>query len=291
MAKPMPIPQQEIDEIIHKYVNERCSLRKLSKIYRHDSNRIKNILKSNNIHIRDLRESHELFYDKEYFKIVDTSEKAYWLGFIYADGSISKRNVFSIKLSTKDINQLYKLKSDLKSEHVIGEYEMDTEYGHIKYCMLSIHSIEMCKQLKKLGVEYDKTKICNFPDENILPKEFIWDFIRGFFDGDGSVYVSTNKWEHGIYKTPGVSFTGTENILQSILEEVKQHYPTKTIVRPYYNGKPVFDLKFGGIELVNTIYHLIYNNATRWLERKRSVFEQFLIDDKLQTIKLSKETN
>ena len=289
MARPISIPQQEIDEMIDKYVNHRYSMCKLSKIFGYSQSTIKKCLKNNGVHIRDLRESHELFYDKEYFKTIDTPEKAYWLGFIYADGSVSKRNVFSIKLSIKDINHLYKLKSDLKSQHIVGEYEMESEYGHVKYCMFSINSNEICEQLKNLGVKCNKTKICNFPDENILPREYVWDFIRGFFDGDGSVYISTYKWENGIYKCPGVSFVGTEDMLQSILEEVKKHYKTNTTVRPYYDGKPVFDLKFGGIELVNTIYHLIYDNATRCLNRKKSVFEQFLIDDKLQTIKLPKE--
>ena len=121
-----------------------------------------------------------------------------------------------------------------------------------------------------------------------MPNEFIWDFIRGFFDGDGSVYISNNKWKYGRYEVPSISFVGTENMLEKILLEVKKHYHTDTLVRPY-DGKPVYDLKFGGINLVNAIYHLMYDNATRLLTRKKNVFDMFLVDGNLETKKYHNE--
>lgn len=285
MLKTINIPQDVLEQIIDKYVNEKYSLYKLARIFHHSESTIKKHLLLNGIHIRDLRESHELPFDKMYFEQIDTPEKAYWLGFIYADGSISKRNVFSIKLSIKDKEHLYKFKKDINSQHIIGEYEMNTKYGNIKYCMFNIHSIHLCNQLQKLGVNENKTQECNFPDESILPEKYKWDFIRGFFDGDGSVYISNYKWKYREYHCLGVSFTGTENMLQSILQEIKKYCNTNTKVRKYYDGKPVYDLKFGGINLINNIYHLLYDNSTRWLKRKRTVFEYFIEDGNLKTIK------
>ena len=168
MAKKITFPPDIEKEIINDYVNNSFSMRKLSEKYGCDKCVFARILKENNIHIRDLRESHALYYDKDYFEVINTPEKAYWLGFIYADGCITKRNVFSIKLSIKDIELLEELKKDLNSEHKIGTYEMDTAYGRVKYCMFSIHSKDLCKQLNKNGVFINKTQDCVFPKEDIL---------------------------------------------------------------------------------------------------------------------------
>ena len=285
MAKKIVFPPDIEKEIINDYVNNSFSMQKLSNKYGYDKGVFARILKENNIHIRDLRESHALYYDKDYFEVINTPEKAYWLGFIYADGCITKRNVFEIKLSIKDIDLLNQFKDDLHSEHKIGVHEMDTAYGNTEYCIFAIRSLELCNQLKNKGVCMHKTENCIFPTENILPKEFIWDFIRGFFDGDGSVYITNDIWKYGKYQFPSVSFTGTKEMLQYILEETQKHYDTNTIVKPYYNGKPVYDLKFGGINLVNTIYHLMYDNATRYLSRKKEVFDKFIVNGNLETKK------
>ena len=74
-------------------------------------------------------------------------------------------------------------------------------------------------------------------------------------------------------------------MLQHILKEVKNNFDTKAIVRPYYNDIPVYDLKFGGTNLVNVIYHLMYDNATRYLSRKKEIFDQFLVNGNLETKK------
>lgn len=285
MAKKIVFPPNIEKEIINDYVNNFFSMQKLSEKYGCNERVFKRILKENNIHIRDLRESHALHFDAEYFNKIDSPEKAYWLGFIYADGCITNNNVFEIKLSIKDIGLLIQLKKDLNSKHNVGEYEMNTAYGNVKYCMFAIRSMELCNQLKDKGVCMNKTNNCVFPKENILPKEFVWDFIRGFFDGDGSVYITNETWKYGKYQTPSVSFTGTQDMLQHILEKIQKYYDTNTIVKPYYNGKQVYDLKFGGINLVNTIYHLLYDNATRFLQRKRDIFEYFLVDGNLETKK------
>ena len=50
------------------------------------------------------------FMNRYIFEKIDTEEKAYWLGFLYADGYvIADRDAFGVALSIKDINHLYKL--------------------------------------------------------------------------------------------------------------------------------------------------------------------------------------
>lgn len=287
MSNKIIIPPIEVQNIIDDYVNQRMSILQLHKKYNYSEGVIKRHLSENNISIRGLSESHQLYFEHNYFDKIDTKEKAYWLGFIYADGciSISRNNMFEIKLAIKDIELLETFKRDIKSEHQIGIYTSNNGYNKgLQYCRFGIDSKDLCEQLIKLGVNTHKTKNCIFPDIDILPRQFIWDFIRGYFDGDGSVYVSNDKYKDSLYQSPSVAFTGTQEILESILLEVKKHCKTETVVHPYYDDKAAFDLKFGGVNIVNTIYHLMYDDATRWLERKKSIFEQFLIDDKIETL-------
>ena len=67
-------------------------------------------------------------FDKHFFDVIDTEEKAYWLGFIYADGYVTK-TVFGIKLKDSDTCHLEKLKSALKSEHSIGHYTIRSGFS------------------------------------------------------------------------------------------------------------------------------------------------------------------
>lgn len=276
MVKYCEIAQDIKDSIADEYVNNKKSIMKISKEYGYSNDMVKKILINENVHIRDLSESHALEFDKTYFEKIDTPNKAYWLGFIYADGSLSSNGLFSIKQGIKDINVLENFKKDINSEHKITISTSNNGYNKgLQYCVFNIRYKKLYKQLQNLGVNSNKTFDCKFPDENILPKEYKWDFIRGFFDGDGSAYVSHIKWKYGEYEYPSLSFTGTQNMLENILQEVQKHYNTNAVVRPYYNDKPVYDLKFGGIELVNCIYHLMYDNAERYTKRKRDIFEQF----------------
>ena len=220
MSNKITIPPTTVQNIIDDYVNKHMSLLKLHKKYKYSESVLKRHLLENNIYIRGLSESHQLYFDHNYFEKIDTKEKAYWLGFIYADGciSISRNNMFEIKLAIKDIEVLESFKNDIRSEHQIGVYTSNNGYNKgLQYCRFGIDSKELCKQLINLGVNTHKTESCNFPNENILPEQFIWDFIRGYFDGDGSVYISNNKHNDIIYQCPSVSFTGTKDILEVIL--------------------------------------------------------------------------
>ena len=65
------------------------------------------------------RVSRKYNFDENFFDKIDTEEKAYWLGFIYADGAIFKRTL-SIRLSTKDIHHLEKFKKILNTDAAIS---------------------------------------------------------------------------------------------------------------------------------------------------------------------------
>ena len=58
-------------------------------------------------------------FDEHSFDVIDTEEKAYWLGFLYADGNVSNtKNEVGITLQSSDIKHLYKFKTFLKSSKI-----------------------------------------------------------------------------------------------------------------------------------------------------------------------------
>lgn len=137
-------------------------------------------------------------YDETYFNVIDSEEKAYWLGFIYADGYVSSGDRWGIELSSVDHNHLEKLNQSLRSNITIRvRTKKSREYnGHIiketSHSSLTFKNKRMYDSLINKGVVPNKTYNLKFPDRSILDDHLLPHFIRGFFDGDGS-YVFCRK--------------------------------------------------------------------------------------------------
>jgi ribosomal protein L37AE/L43A len=141
-------------------------------------------------------------YNKNFFKKINTKDKAYWLGFIYADGcNQPKYNRAVVLLSIKDIEHLKKfcksLKRDISSIYVSPPNEKAILKGRQinaqASCRLSLNSKDLSKNLLDLGVFHRKTEILDFPEKSWIPEKLMSHFIRGFFDGDGCITKTTHK--------------------------------------------------------------------------------------------------
>ena len=114
----------------------------------------------------------EFFFDKW------TPKMAYVLGFWFADGYMRKEKSYRITFSSKDEEILLQIRNAMKSTHPI---RIDREeYYHISLC-----SKHLYEALVKLGGHRKKSKTISFPS---IPNILLRDFIRGYFDGDGSVF-------------------------------------------------------------------------------------------------------
>lgn len=211
--------------------------------------------------------------DETYFDNIDNEHKAYWLGFLYADGYVSsKRNrpghgnesqTFGFAISVQDSELFEKFKQDLKSNHPVNIYK--TGEGGFKpgssYGRILITSQHMVDSLKKYGMVENKSTIIKMPN---LDLKLIPHFIRGFSDGDGSIIISH-------LKSGGVShswqITSTKEMCQSILDfvgkpnlQLYQRFPER--------GVNNWTMCISGKKQVVEILSGIYNNATIYLERK-----------------------
>lgn len=184
---------------------------------------------------------------KNIFSKIDNEEKAYWLGFLYADGYISKHNQIEVSLSIKDIEHLYKLKQFVNTNTKIIHDE--------NRCRLLFCSKEMVEDLKRLGCINNKSLILDFPNSNQVPDELVRHFLRGYVDGDGCLCYTE--------KTQSFSITSTKLFFDGMLERTGwdkakcNYYPSGQAItwRCYKEKIPLY-------------LHYLYDNSTIYLDRK-----------------------
>lgn len=130
--------------------------------------------------------------DIDFFKFINTPEKAYFLGWLYSDGYVSiKGGYFGIQLQEKDKLVLILLSRLLGSTRPLAYRVKDkSDSNRQNQWSLQIKRKEMVDDLVRLGLSNDKSAI-SFPD--YLPEHLIRFFVRGFFDGDGNINVILKK--------------------------------------------------------------------------------------------------
>ena len=161
-------------------------------------------------------------FNEHVFDSIDTEEKAYWLGFIYADGYIDssplnpdKKSVYNFELSLKadDVEHLNKFNKFM--EHINDNVKInDTKCQDkiFKRCRWLIANKHLWNILNNYGCTPQKSNTLKFPDESIFKdKSLIRHFIRGYFDGDGCL-----SWADKEHKIPCIEVVGTESFLHSI---------------------------------------------------------------------------
>ena len=212
-------------------------------------------------------------FNIHYFDTIDTEHKAYWLGFIMADGCISKTsctctrpNRLQINISYKDIDLLYKFCDDIKMDkNNIVIYEPNGTYSTNLMCKLYLNSVDLCDTLAIHGITQNKTTNENIP--GTIPNNLLAHFIRGFFDGDGC-YISSNN------KIVSIEFCGSEKILTEIQDvfiknNLIKNDDKRSLRREKRNNKKLFYLKYNKRYIKDNITNYMYNQATIFLERKK----------------------
>lgn len=126
--------------------------------------------------------------DEDYFDVIDTQNKAYALGLYYADGSVASNGGTLVRLSLQECDKeiLDKLNSEFGGNRklLFIEYHKKNKNWSNQYC-LSISNKKLHNDLIKHGCLPNKSLILKFP--TTVPYDLTRHFIRGYFDGDGSL--------------------------------------------------------------------------------------------------------
>jgi len=120
--------------------------------------------------------------DERYFQNIDTEDKAYWLGFLTADGCVTTRNRIMMHLALQDYEHLVKFQKTLQAEQIVSKTA--------RSCTLIICSADMAADLAQHGVLPNKT--LSTKPASISPdlERHYW---RGAIDGDGCITGSTKQ--------------------------------------------------------------------------------------------------
>ena len=187
------------------YLYDNFSLTKAAKEVGMDRNALSHSLKEEGYEIINTQNMTK--FDETIFDKINSEEKAYWLGFLYADGAVgSTRNSVELSLKSSDIKHLEKFRDFLN-------FSIDKHiYQDNIRCRICVTNKHLKESLISLGCTPKKSLTITFPSEQQVPKEFQKDFIRGYIDGDGSVMLNTKH-------TAGrINILGTLDMLESIIE-------------------------------------------------------------------------
>ena len=239
--------------------NEKISITECAKKFNIHRSTLSKYLKEYDLY----KDKRKYKVDENFFEKIDTEEKAYWLGFLTADGCIKKnRYQISLGLSIKDINHLEKYKKSLKSEKNIKIEENYSFNNKSVMCYLRIDNKKMYTDLLNLGFSSKKT-MNEQPVE--LSEDLINHYIRGIFDGDGWISIYGRHAE--------VGFGMGLKILQYIREKSEQYAKIKRYkINPY---KTIFRYKFQSKREILKFLNWIYKDATIYLDRKYEKYLQF----------------
>lgn len=250
---------EQVAYIVDKYINENYTLKKLGDEFGCSYGTIKNLLHRKGYKSRGNKQGYPR--NENYFSEIDSFDKAYWLGFLYANGCAhSNNNEISITLKDKEHLEKFKLALECPN-HNIGE-KADKRFkkeSHLFY--ISIKDKQLHKDLIKWGCVPQKSLILEkIPN---IPREYVSHFIRGYFDGDGSLHYLKNSNNYRI------SFCGTKKFLEDVRHEL--HKDSISICQ---QRDRVSRLQISGRKQVISILDYLYNNSTEntRLDRKYKLY-------------------
>ena len=250
----------DYDLIIEKY-NELKNLKKVAKFFGVSLRPIKRILEKNNAELTNRRYN----LNHEFFKNIDSEEKAYWLGFLYADGCVRKTKSGSqvvLKLSIKDESHLIRFKNDIESEHRIFHNQSKTiskkgTHSVSNNCLIRVNSNEMVSDLINQGCVSRKTFIIDTPN---IQERFYKDFIRGYYDGDGNFFYSEKT------KMSIITIVCASKKFRTFLIDVISKLPN---IGKIHEDNDKFTIKIVNIAGIVSFLDYIYYDSKIYLNRKK----------------------
>lgn len=178
--------------IIHAYTEEGLTCKEIAPQFGAKAATISKYLKEWGIEIKGNRTNNRLLKDN-FFQELDAPEKAYIIGLMLADGNImpdaQRSPAIRLELVDTDVEILKVIQNLLGSSGKLG-YNKRANREHGTYS-LNFRSKQIANDLSKWGVIPNKTYDLK---ELIIPEKFKEDYLRGYIDGDGSIYYSNDLW-------------------------------------------------------------------------------------------------
>lgn len=262
------LSEKDKENIITVYYEKRKTcFKELSNLLNISERAISRILKEANINTKRLNRYR---LNENFFSIIDTEEKAYILGLLYADGFIGDEHFNNIVLGLKDKELVEKVAKVIEYDGEIRKSKKGGFENSKESYVLNFSSRIMANDLRRLGLYPNKsltlTKLPNIYD-NLFRH-----FARGYFDGDGSIILSKHTSYHEVnkkikkYEYPSYCFIllATGKFLTNIINKMEiEHYKitstrTAEIKQLRINAKCEF----------YNLFNYLYGDSKIYLQRK-----------------------
>ena len=256
-------------EILKNYINKELSYKEIAKIFNVNEKTIKINAKKYGLTSKiGSQGARKHKFNERYFENIDSEEKAYWLGFIAADGCVYKNKQsyrLQINLKGSDIDHLKKFQKAICSDYKITEKKVGKAQSNT--CQLKINSTKMCNDLIKNNIIERKSIIFEPP---ILNKNLMNHFIRGYFDGDGWITSYKRKDSNGYRNEVGI--IGGKKALNYFIDFLPKGFSKYE----KYKDDKIIQISGSSIKTISETYNYLYENATIFLDRKKNVFENIM---------------
>jgi len=275
------LSHQEKNELFRMYETGNYTGKQLSEIFPISQVAINALLRRNGYEAKPQSELQRKYpIVEDFFDEIDTEEKAYILGLLYADGyNNTDRNSVSLGLKETDREVLNKITALIQPskplQYVNTSKTKGFENTQNQY-RLVIANKHISERLVELGCGKAKTHNLKFPTEEQVPSHLIRHFIRGYFDGDGSVSGDKQKQ---------FSFVGTIDFLlslQRILKEELGFSETKLDQRHKDSDNNIRSLRYCGVNQCITFRDWLYKDATIYLKRKKDIFDSYISFERVE---------
>jgi hypothetical protein len=212
--------------------------------------------------------------NENYFDDLNSEDKFYFLGLLYADGCVNKTSTaVQIALQEKDIHILETFKNYINSNKPLGfingkkilgfNHPEGKEYIRKNQHILVINSKKIKNRLSELGLSSNKSLTIKFP--KFIKNENMNHFVRGYFDGDGGIHVQAkNKWE--------ISIAGNKEFCEDLsLLLISKNINSKCSKHSF--GNVWYVRIYGRLNCID-FYNYLYKNSNVYLIRKFSKFQE-----------------
>ena len=229
----------------------------------------------------DINRRHSL--NTHFFDTIHSEEQAYWLGFLWADGSWSKTaprcsgpNRLNLSQKLSEVNHLQLFLDTLEADYPIQQ--LNNGYGSGSAMTVNINSRPLCISLERLGFARKDQRIRIPP----IPSSLLHHFVRGYFDGDGCLSVYQQTIGNAVINRQEWSLTGHPEFIANIRRLIEQNVDVshRVKIKTYKRTDKAVTLRYGRKSDIVALHDYLYQDATVYLDSKYQQFVEFFNREK-----------
>ena len=268
MGKSKELTTEQEQKIIYNYQVLKMGQRKAGAFIPVSDKIVKRVLEKYGIHIKTIQETNvnKYFINHDFFK-TQSEDVGYWIGILGSDGSVSREeNQIYIELQRQDRELLEKLNYIIENQRPVKDYETARGYENSK---LYFYSAEIKRDLAKYRIIPNKTYDSNYGFPFFLHQDYYKDYIRGLFDGDGSIKKGNSlTWQID---------SGSLEIILKIQEILNEQGIACEYTILHKKNIDIYRIYCYGKEKCGKIYNYLYDTPSLlFLKRKKEKFESLL---------------